>query len=335
MALPGSVTRPCYSMRLVRPWLRCLRSYAVIPPEVIEPLEKLEPEDRLPMEALHELLRGAIVLTGDEDIGLKAAREIEKGVFGALEYAAGTARTARDAFNVIGRFMRLVNDGLTFSVEIEGEQACVRLISSVALPRAAEAFEVAAFLVAIQHRYEGETPPYEVLFQHPAPSDLSEYRTTFVNGTFVFSAPFTGFRFARAELDRELPSQDKHLHTVVSRHAEQLLADLPKVETVTERVREQLSRELRSGDPSAGRIAKSLAMSRRTLTRKLEAEGTTFTQLLDELRRNLALRYAANTDLLLTEVALLLGFSNAAAFNRAFKRWTGLAPLEYRRAKRG
>jgi AraC-like DNA-binding protein len=82
-------------------------------------------------------------------------------------------------------------------------------------------------------------------------------------------------------------------------------------------------------------VAKALAMSRRTMTRKLEAEGTTFTALLDELRRNLALRYAASTDLLLTEVALLLGFSNAAAFNRAFKRWTGMAPIEYRRAKRG
>src|SRR5688572_33213968 len=97
MVLSGSFSRPCYSMRLVRPWLKCLRGYATVPPEVIAPLEALDVEDRLPMDALHELMRGAIVLTGDEDIGLKAARQIEKGSFGALEYAAGTARTGRDA----------------------------------------------------------------------------------------------------------------------------------------------------------------------------------------------------------------------------------------------
>jgi AraC-like DNA-binding protein len=75
-------------------------------------------------------------------------------------------------------------------------------------------------------------------------------------------------------------------------------------------------------------------MSPRTLGRKLEREGTTFKELLDDLRRRLALRYVGASDLALSEIAFLLGFSQAAAFHRAFKRWTSQTPLEYRRANR-
>jgi AraC-like DNA-binding protein len=82
-------------------------------------------------------------------------------------------------------------------------------------------------------------------------------------------------------------------------------------------------------------IARQLHISPRTLGRKLEHEGTNFKELLDDLRRRLALSYVGGHDLGLAEIAFLLGFSQSAAFHRAFKRWTGVTPLEYRRARRG
>jgi AraC-like DNA-binding protein len=94
-------------------------------------------------------------------------------------------------------------------------------------------------------------------------------------------------------------------------------------------------KELEGGNPSAVRIASALHMSGRTLTRRLEDEGTTFKDLLDDLRKSLSLRYVGSTDLGLSEIAFLLGFSQSAAFHRAFKRWTQQTPLEYRRARRG
>jgi AraC-like DNA-binding protein len=157
---------------------------------------------------------------------------------------------------------------------------------------------------------------------------------TFPGAVIAFAAPFSGFIFETAHLDRELPERDPNLHLLISRHADQLLASLPKVETFTERVRNQLVSELRGGDPTAPIIARKLGVSTRTLTRKLEAEGHAFKELLEELREGLAIRYTTSTDLLLSEVALLLGFSSSAAFNRAFKRWTGQSPIEYRRLHR-
>ena len=92
--------------------------------------------------------------------------------------------------------------------------------------------------------------------------------------------------------------------------------------------------ELSRGRLTANQVAGQLRMSRRTLCRKLESEGTSFTALLADLRQRLALQYVGSHDLGLSEIAFLLGFSEAAAFHRAFKRWTGQTPLEYRRACR-
>lgn len=335
MSLAAAVSRPCYSLRLVRPFLRVLAQHPGFPRELVDPLEQLDDDERIPIETLHELLRGAIVITNDEDIGLKAARELEIGSLGALEYAAASARTSRDALDVIARYMHLVNDALTFTFEQQPDgMTTVRLDSALALPRAAEDFEVAAFYVAARHRFADEDLAFEVFLQHEG-SSSPEYAKTFRQGVITFNAAFTGFSFETSQLDRELPAQDPKFHVLISRHADQLLASLPKVETFTERVRNHLVAELRSGEPTAPAIARKLGVSTRTLTRKLEAEGHRFKELLEELRHGLALRYTASSDLLLSEVALLLGFSSAAAFNRAFKRWTGQSPIEYRRLHRG
>jgi AraC-like DNA-binding protein len=177
-----------------------------------------------------------------------------------------------------------------------------------------------------------------VHFRHAGPEvgahNRREYEITFPRGTVIFNSTFTGFVLPRAHLDRELPTQDPQLHSVLRSHAERMLAELPKVETFTERVRARLLEDLRTGEPSAAGVAKALGVGLRTMARRLEDEGTTYKTLLDELRRGLALSYTKSSDLLLADIALLLGFSHAAAFNRAFKRWTGMAPLEYRRAHR-
>lgn len=329
-------SQPCYSMRLAKPFADVLRRTPGFPAEILAPLDAMDPDERIPIATLHALLDGAIQMTGDPDLGLRAAMAMNEGDYGALEYAARSAANVGEAISVFGRFMRLVNDALDFRLELEGDKAIVHLDSRVVLPRSAADFQSAAFQVA-ERRYRPADlhPEYEVLFTHEAPAKLDVYREVFGPGQVRFSAPFNGFVFDRSYLQVPLPTADRKLHALLQRHAELLLAELPKAESVTERVRGLLAKQLSGGNPSVEQVASELHVSPRTLGRKLEHEGTTFKELLDDLRRRLALRYVGGHDLGLSEIAFLLGFSQTAAFHRAFKRWTGQTPLDYRRARRG
>jgi AraC-like DNA-binding protein len=333
---PEAASPPCYSARIVKPYVRVLRRYPGFPLELLAPLEALDPDERLPIAALQELQRGALLLTGDPDLGLKAAREISPGDYGALEYAVRSAPTWRDGVGLVARYMRLINDALDFSLHTEAERAIIHLDSSVPLERCGIDFQSAAFHISGSYfRPSGSlSPDFEVWFTHARPASTDEYERTFAECTIRFDAPFNGFVFPTHYLARQMQGADPQLHALIRKHAEALLSELPRAQNVTEKVRQMIANELEGGNPGAANVAKHLHMSPRTLGRKLEQEGTTFTALLDDLRRRLALRYVGGYDLGLSEIAFLLGFSQSAAFHRAFKRWTAQTPLEYRRARR-
>jgi AraC-like DNA-binding protein len=336
MQLPAVSTRPCYSLRLVRPFLRLLAQHPSVPPGLLDPLAAMDLDARLPVNTVHELLRGAVALTGDPDIGLKAARAFEPGEFGALEYAAFSADTVARAVEVIGRYLKLVNDAVDFQLRTQGALAVVELHNSVVMPRAAEAFEAAAFYVAVRMRCGTELlPGRSVSFTHEAPQDTREYERTFDTLQVRFGQPCAGFTFDAAALEKPMPAGDHQLHEILLRHVDHALAQLPKAESLVARVRELIVAELPTGKTDASWIAKRLHMSGRTLARRLEDEGATFRQLQNDVRKQLALRYASTTDLQLSEIALLLGFSSATVFHRSFKRWTGMTPVEYRQSHRG
>jgi len=330
-------SQPCYSARLMLPFARLLRTHPGMPEELIAPIENLDPDTRLPIATVHELLRGMVVMTGDEAVGLRATQHIEIGDYGALEYAAGTAQTGGEALSLIGRYMRLINDALTFSIEIAGDLAVVSLESAIVLPRAAEDFEVGAFYTAVSARTGGKLAyDFEVRFSHPQPQDTSLYSQVFSErATIRFDQPVCGFVFPCKGLEDPLPTADPKLHMVLRDHAERLVRELPQAQSVTARVRELLIENLASENATAAAVAKALHLSTSTLTRRLLHEGTTFKDVLDSLRRGLALRYLGQTDLALSEIAFLLGFSQTGAFHRAFKRWTDETPLGYRSKRRG
>jgi AraC-like DNA-binding protein len=150
-----------------------------------------------------------------------------------------------------------------------------------------------------------------------------------------FGSPFNGFSFKREYLDRPLPTAAPLLHAVHCEFLESLGFGPSKVRTTSERVRNLIAGELRRGRPSATRVARALGMSRRTLVRRLEREQTTYQSELDALRRELAFRFVPKPELSSHEVANLLGFTHVQGFHRAFKRWTGMTPLQYRGTQDG
>jgi AraC-like DNA-binding protein len=123
---------------------------------------------------------------------------------------------------------------------------------------------------------------------------------------------------------------DRKLCAILEKQALELLDDLPRVGELSRRVQEAISAELRGGNPSAENVAEKLGVHPRTLSRRLQAEGTSHQQLLDQLRFELAERYLRERGLSIGEVAYLLGYADTSSFNKAFKRWTGSAPKRYR-----
>ena len=125
---------------------------------------------------------------------------------------------------------------------------------------------------------------------------------------------------------------DPQLQAILEAQVLAMFQRLTKVKAVRDSVRRLLAGELCNGEPNLEQIAPRLHMSARTLHRRLEEEGTSFRQVLAEVRREIGARHLSERRLAIGEIAFLLGFSEPSAFHRAFKRWTGHAPLAYRQS---
>jgi AraC-like DNA-binding protein len=323
--------RPTYSALLMQPFTELFRAHEELG-ALIETLHSISGE-RILVAIAHRTLEAAILYTKDPDLGLRAARRLVLGDAGTLDFVVSSAPTVRDALEQASRYMRLLNDCLQVRLEIEGSAALVRLDQRMASPRAATDFLMGGFFCNhFRHWFRDRLPELTVLFKHAAPRDLSEYERTFAPAVLRFNAPAFAFRFDRLHLDRPLQGASANLHKVLVSHAVQALERLPVAGSMTMDVRRLVARDLSFGGPEIADVATQLGMGIRTLGRRLESEGTTFRDLVDDVRRELALEYLGRRDIELVEIAGRLGFSHTATFHRAFRRWTGQTPLGYRRA---
>jgi len=170
--------------------------------------------------------------------------------------------------------------------------------------------------------------PKAIRFTYAEPSYRAEYDRIFGVPLF-FNSHMNAFLIDEAFLNLKLPRTNPYLSEVLSGRAEELLKNLEMSKTTRGRVEALLIPILHNGEASIDTIAGKLGFSRQTLFRKLKAEGVTFEKLLDELRHQLALYYLNGKKVPVNETAYLVGFSEPAAFSRAFKRWTGSSPRTY------
>jgi AraC-like DNA-binding protein len=318
-------------MRLLRPFVQLMRGDPRFAAELLAHLDAIDADERIPISAAHALLREAIALTGDEALGLRAGAELSLKDIGVLGYAMASATDLAAALHVGARHMRLVSDAVEVSVVRRHAQAEVRFSCRMNLPRAVADYTVCATLRSwAQVSTRLTSPETRVCFLHAAPADLEPYARAFPGQQVLFSAPYLGFVVPEAWLSEPFLQADEGLHAVLRRSAELLVAQLPPVESLSERVRMLLIAELASGRFGIARTAKQLRLGPRTLARRLEAEGTSFSELLETLRHGLAKRYLCEHDMAIQDIALLTGFAQTTGFYRAFRRWTGMTPNEYR-----
>jgi AraC-like DNA-binding protein len=322
-------------MRLVRPFLNVLRKNPHMAGRMLKVLEGLDPDERVPIFTAHQMLERAEAMTADPALGLKASLELGPGDLGAVDYALSSAATVEQSLEIATRYARLINDAMVFSREIIDGRVFVRLANLLVLPRSASEFQLSAVLAMRKTVWPEElSSDLDVWLMGAQPADTSAYSSAFAPARIHFASSFSGFSFDARHLNAPLRATDPKLHEVMRKHMELVLGTLPQLQSYTERVRSLLIRELSGGNATAVHLARLMHTSLSTLGRRLEAEGTTFSAILEDLRRRLALGYLASRQLSVPEVALLTGFSQATAFHRAFRRWTGKTPLQYRRERR-
>ena len=167
--------------------------------------------------------------------------------------------------------------------------------------------------------------PKQIHFTYEAPSYRAEYDRVF-RAPLFFRSRMNAFLVAQEFLSLTLPRTNPYLSHVLRAHADELLENLERARSTRGRVEGLLIPLLHTGQASIEIIARKMGLSRQTLFRKLKAEGVSFEKLLNELRCKLALQYLLERNLPVNETSYLLGFSEPAAFSRAFKRWTGCNP---------
>jgi AraC-like DNA-binding protein len=233
-----------------------------------------------------------------------------------------------EALQRLCRYHRFLHDVAEAKLTVHREHAILshHLPVPGGPPRPVSDFVVASWLVTSRQATGVNWIPVEVRFPHSVPDDTSELRRLF-GCTLKFGHHRSELVFSRNLLDLPLLQADPNLQAILEAQVVAMLQKLPKGEAATDAVRRCLAGELCNGQPTLRQIAPRLHMSPRTLHRRLEDEGTSFRRVLTEVRRELAARHLTEDQLAVSEVAFLLGFSEPSAFHRAFKRWTGHAPL--------
>lgn len=165
----------------------------------------------------------------------------------------------------------------------------------------------------------------EVHVTHPAPSYRHEYERIF-RAPVIFDCDWNAIRVDEPIVDFELPSPKPYVFDLLRDHAEQLLDQMEHSKTLGDQVQSRLASRLAGGDLGMASVATDLGISRQTLYRRLRGEGLSYAQILDDLRREIALRAIHEQRIPVHRVARRLGYSESSAFCRAFKRWTGKPP---------
>ncbi|MFT3924703.1 MAG: AraC family transcriptional regulator ligand-binding domain-containing protein [Myxococcales bacterium] len=325
---------PCFSLRLVLPFLKVVSGQKGISEGLIAKLSAMAPDDRLPVSRLLRWLDSAVQVSGDPDLGLKAVLRVERGGYDVIEYAGRSASNWGEALELMLRYIRLVNEAADFSLQVRERRAFVELRSRVPLNRAASDFQAATVSVAAR-AWIGSLDTFEIWLTHAEPRELGVYRRIFGDAPIHFGAAQDAVSFDSALLEVPMKSADPKLNAVLRRHAEHLISELPEPDWLTGKVRQLLLNLLPAGKTNADYVATRLGMSRRTLTRHLEREGVTYKDLLEQARRELAYQYLSSKSADIQQIAFMLGYSETAAFSRAFRRWSGQSPAEYRRSRGG
>jgi len=298
----------------------------------LTPAEFNDPDTRIPVQLAADQLKYAVAKSGCRDLGLLAARLVDSAHLGISEYLARSRPTLREALESGAHYVRLIGDGAYHRLDIEGDLAYARVWFDPQLVLHEATYEFVLALGVLRARRLTRLPeltPLEVHFPHPEPADTTRHRELF-GCPCRFGMPITQVILSADALRAPLADAEPALGRLLERQADAMLRDLPDSTALSDRVRSLLQGEADLRRASVSHIARRLGMSVRTLARKLNDENSSYRELIDDTRKQAALRELSRGSRPITEIAYQLGFANTQSFHRAFRRWTGGTAARYR-----
>jgi len=311
----------------------------------IRPDDLGEQDNRVPLSSYVALMEAGVESCGEPALALlfgEASRLQDISIVGLIGEASETTEEARRQTNRYARLMLDEDDGrVSEHLELVREGGGVWLKYTSHLYADNPPLTESAFarsicggreLFGATHDFAKWPYPKAIHFTHEEPSYRAEYDRVF-GVPLVFGSHMNALLMDEEFLSIRLPRANRYVFGVLSAHAEALLKSLEGSKSTRGRVESLLMPVLHTGEAGMDVIAGKMGLSRPTLFRRLKAEGVTFEKVLDELRHKLALHYLSGKKVSVNETAYLVGFSDPAAFSRAFKRWTGSCPRTMRASK--
>jgi len=291
-----------------------------------------DPDTRISCEAIGAMLSGAQRTRFTPNLGLELARLTPMGTNPLLDYLVVTSDTVGSGVHQLARYLRLIGNPVVLDVHDEHDDDIRVEMANGAAPFSVE-YVAALMVLHLRAETDGRFAVTSINFQH-TPDDAAAFGR--ILGCAVRPASsWNGLKVPRDAWHLPLRRRDPVLRQVLESHAESIFARLPVRTGLALAVQRALTARVAGGDTSVNALANELAMSGRTLQRRLTAEGVSYRDLLDEARKEAAGRYLAESTLAICEVAYLVGYSEPAPFHRAFKRWYGMTPEVFRHRERG
>lgn len=289
-----------------------------------------DPSARVPRASVTAVWGTAYAATRDPALALRAAEAAPDDAYPVFDYLGAASATLGEAIERLSRYFALLGD-IALRIEMGDEAHRIVLESTVpgaSLPLPAQEYTLTALLVRTRRRCGIAWSPTFVDLAAPGPFGSEHARVFGVMPSGDRARPAMGI--TRVDWETPCVHADAGLASLLEEHARTELSRVPRGAETAQRVTDVVRRTLEQGQPSLALVARRLATSVRTLQRRLDEEGTSLAAIVREERERIARAQLARRDVSLAEVAFLLGFSDQSAFTRAFRRWTGTTPAQFR-----
>ncbi len=269
----------------------------------------------------------------DPTFGLRVARALSRGAFRGLEFAIRSSANVSEGLQLLARFGRLFHGNRYYSLRTDPEGGATLVYEPIGTesPDSILAdFALAAVVQILRDATGVEWSPTAVRLRHRGKGDQATYRRMFKAGV-EFDQPENAIDLDAAVLATPMKSPDPTLCAVLERYLRAELESVDPARSLEDAVRGAIARALPEQESDLEAVAVQVGLSSRVLQKRLQQAGTSFQEQLDTVREQVAKRYLMQPSISLAGLALLLGYSDVTAFHRAFKRWTGITPGDFRK----